>query len=60
VFKTKLLRFIIVLHMPFSIVKRDEFRDLMLYLSPYLRQDNTLLKSGTLISNGLVTAFLAC
>lgn len=59
-FRTKLLRFIAVLHMPFSIVERDEFRDLMLYSSPYLRHDDTLQKSGTSISAGLVTSFLAC
>ena len=46
--------------MPFSIVERPDFRDLMLYASPYLRQDDTLLKSGTSISHGLVTSFLAC
>lgn len=59
-FRAKLLRFIAVLHMPFSIVERDEFRDLMLYSSPYLRHDDTLLKSGTSISTSLVTSFLAC
>ena len=60
VFRTKLLRFIAVLHMLFSIVERDEFRDLMLYLSPHLQHNNSLLKSGTLISTSLVTSFLAC
>jgi len=60
VFRTKLLRFITVLHLPFSIIERNEFRDLMLYSSPYLRHDNTLLKSGISISTSLVASFLAC
>ena len=60
VFRVKLLRFIAVLHLPFSIVEQDEFRDLMLYSSPYLRHDDSLLKSGTSISTSLVTSFLAC
>jgi hypothetical protein len=60
VFRGKLLRFIAVLHMPFSIIKREKFRDLMLYASPHPRHDNTLLKSGSSISLSLVTAFLTC
>jgi hypothetical protein len=60
VFRGKLLRFIAVLHMSFRIVERDKFRDLMLYASPHLRHDSTLLKSGGSISLSLVTAFLAC
>jgi hypothetical protein len=42
------------------IVERDEFRDLMLYSSPYLWHDDTLLTSMVLISTGLVASFLAC
>ncbi len=56
----KLTRFIAVLHQPFETVEKDEHRDLLLYSSPYLRHDDSLLKRGTLISTGLVTSFLAC
>jgi hypothetical protein len=59
VFRIKLLCFIIVLHMLFSIIERDEFRDLILYSLSYLRHNNSLLKSSILISIGLVTSFLA-
>jgi hypothetical protein len=34
IFRTKLLGFIAVLHLPFSIVECDEFRDMMLYTHP--------------------------
>jgi len=60
VFRVKLTRFIAVLYLPFNIIERDKFRDLMLYSSPYLRHDNTLLRSGRLILEGLVASFLAC
>ncbi|KAH9203441.1 hypothetical protein DL95DRAFT_419044 [Leptodontidium sp. 2 PMI_412] len=57
-FRAKLLRFIAVLHLPFSMVERDEFRDLILYSSPHLRCDDYLLKSGASISLSLVTLFV--
>jgi hypothetical protein len=59
-FRSKLLRFIAVSHMPFSIVESSDFRDLMLYSSPHLRVDNTLLRSAASISTSLVATFLAC
>jgi hypothetical protein len=49
---------IAVLHLPFSIVERDEFRDLMLYSSPALRNNNTLPKSGITVKTWLLELFL--
>ncbi|CZR65576.1 uncharacterized protein PAC_15476 [Phialocephala subalpina] len=58
VFRWKLLRCIAILHLPFAIVKHNvslvipthnEFRDLLLYSSPYLRNNDALPKSGTTI-----------
>jgi hypothetical protein len=46
-----LLRIIIVLYLPFSIVESDKSRDLMLYLSLALRGNNTLPKSGTVTNS---------
>jgi hypothetical protein len=46
VFREKLLRFIAVCYMLFSVVENPEFRDLMLYDSPYLRGNNTLLTTA--------------
>jgi hypothetical protein len=60
VFRVKLLRLIAILHLLFSIIEQNKFRDLMLYSSPYLRHDDSLLKNGTSISTSLVTSFLAC
>jgi len=48
-FRLKLLRAIAVLHLPFFIVKNNEFRDLMLYASLNLYENNTLPKSGNTI-----------
>ena len=59
IFRNKLLRFIAVLHLPFSIVERDEFRDMMLYASPHLRGNDTLCKSHTTIKSWLIALFLA-
>jgi hypothetical protein len=58
VFRWKLLRCIAVLHLPFSIVEHDEFRDLLLYCSPHLRRDNTLPKSGKSIKVWMIELFL--
>jgi hypothetical protein len=49
---------IAVLHLPFSIVESDEFRDLMLYSSPALRGNDTLPKSGTTVKIWLLELFL--
>jgi hypothetical protein len=49
IFKSKLLKYIAVCHLSFSIIERDEFRDLMLYSSLNLRRNNTLLKSNSII-----------
>jgi hypothetical protein len=49
---------IVVLYLPFSIVESDEFRDLMLYLSLALRNNNTLPKSGTTIKTWMLELFL--
>ena len=57
--RQKLLRMIAVLHLPFSIVERDEFRDFCLYISPVLRGNNWLPKSGNSIKTWLVEFFLA-
>jgi len=54
VFRQKLLRMIAVLHLPFSIVESNEFRDLMLYSSPALRNNDTLPKSGASIKTWLI------
>jgi hypothetical protein len=58
VFRWKLLRCIAVLHLPYSIVEHDEFRDLLLYCSPHLRRDNTLPKSGKSIKVWMIELFL--
>jgi len=58
VFRWKLLRCIAVLHLPFSIVEHDEFRDLFLYCSPHLRRNDALPKSGTSIKNWMVELFI--
>ena len=58
VFRQKLLRMIAVLHLPFSVVESDEFRDLMLYSSPALRGNDTLPKSGTTIKTWMLELFL--
>jgi hypothetical protein len=60
VFRAKLLCFIVVLHILFSIIERNKFRDLILYLLFYLGHNNSVLKSSISISTGLVTSFLAC
>lgn len=60
IFRLKLLCFIAVLHLPFSLVEQDEFRDMMLYTSPYLRHDDSLPKSGSTIQIGLVNYFVMC
>jgi hypothetical protein len=49
---------IAVLHLPFSIVEQDEFRDLLLYSSPQLRGNDTLPKSGNSIKTWLLELFL--
>jgi hypothetical protein len=49
---------IIVLHLPFSIVERDEFRDFMLYCSPALQGNDILPKSGTSVKTWLLEYFL--
>jgi hypothetical protein len=49
---------ITVLHLLFSIVKHDEFRDFILYYSPTLRGNNTLLKSSTSVKTWLLEYFL--
>jgi hypothetical protein len=58
VFRWKLLRCIAVLHLPFSIVEHDEFRDLLLYCSPHLRRNDALPKSGTSIKTWMIELFL--
>jgi hypothetical protein len=58
VFRWKLLRCIAVLHLPFSIVEHDKFRDLLLYCSPHLRRNDALPKSGTSIINWMVELFI--
>ena len=49
---------IAVLHLPFSIVESNEFRDLMLYSSPALRNNDTLPKSGVSIKTWLIELFI--
>jgi hypothetical protein len=56
--RQKLLRMIAVLHLPFNIVERDEFRDFMLYCSPALRGNDTLPKSSTSVKTWLLEYFL--
>lgn len=56
--REKLLRMIAVLHLPFSIVESDEFRDFVLYCSPALRGNDTLPKSGATIKTWLLEYFL--
>jgi hypothetical protein len=58
-FRSKLLRAIIVLHLPFSIVKNNKFKDLILYASPNLRGNDTLLKSSNTIKILLLQMFIA-
>lgn len=58
IFRQKLLRFIAVCHIPFSIVENAAFRDLMLYSSPHLRGDDSLTKSGTVIKTWLLELFI--
>lgn len=58
VFRWKLLRCIAVLHLPFAIVEHNEFRDLLLYSSPHLRNNDALPKSGTTIKLWMVELFL--
>ena len=60
VFRVKFFCFITILYLLFSIIEQDKFRDLILYSSPYLRHDDSLLKNSTTISTSLVTFFLAC
>ena len=57
-FCLKLLRAIAVLHLPFSIVENDKFKDLMLYLSPNLRGNDTLPKSSNTIKILLLQMFI--
>jgi hypothetical protein len=58
VFHQKLLCLIAVLHLLFSIVEQDEFRDLLLYSSPQLRYNDILPKSSTTIKMWLLELFL--
>jgi hypothetical protein len=60
VFRVKFFCFITILYLLFSIIKQDEFRDLMLYSSPYLRHDDSLLKNSISILTSLVISFLVC
>jgi hypothetical protein len=46
------------LYIFFSIVERPEFRDLIFYSSPYLRGNDTLVKSGTSIATYLLELFI--
>lgn len=57
-FRSKLLRFIAVLHLPFSIVEHSEFRDLMLYAAPRLRGNDALPRSGTTIKLWMLELFV--
>jgi len=57
-FRLKLLRAIAVLHLPFSIIKNNKFRDLILYAFLNLRGNDTLLKSGNTIKILLLQMFI--
>ena len=48
---------IVVLHLPFRIVKKDEFRDFILYCSLALRNNDTLPKSSNSVKTWLVELF---
>jgi len=58
-FRLKLLRAITILYLPFFIVKNNKFKDLILYASPNLRGNNTLLKSNNTIKVLLLQMFIA-